>query len=48
MRPPSPLPLAVRRAAWDRLWRILLAPPRAASDEGHPSEGGRYTPRSER
>ena len=24
---PSPLPLEARRAAWDRLWRILLAPP---------------------
>jgi hypothetical protein len=23
----SPLPLEARRAAWDRLWRILLAPP---------------------
>ena len=23
----SPLPLEVRRVAWDRLWRILLAPP---------------------
>lgn len=22
------LPLAARRAAWDRLWRILLSPPR--------------------
>lgn len=22
------LPLAARRAAWDRLWRILLTPPR--------------------
>jgi hypothetical protein len=26
MSQPSPLPLAARRAAWDRLWQILLAP----------------------
>jgi excisionase family DNA binding protein len=31
MRPPSPLPLAARQAAWDRLWRILLAPPAPSS-----------------
>lgn len=23
---PDPLPLVARRAAWDRLWQILLAP----------------------
>lgn len=28
MQAPDPLPLAARRAAWDRLWRILLTPPR--------------------
>ena len=27
----EPLPLAARRAAWDALWRILLAPPRPAT-----------------
>jgi hypothetical protein len=27
MREPQPLPLEARRAAWDRLWRILLATP---------------------
>ena len=26
----EPLPLAARQAAWDALWRILLAPPRPA------------------
>ena len=25
------LPLKARRAAWDRLWRILLAPPASQS-----------------
>ncbi len=25
---PRTLPLAARRAAWDALWRVLLAPPR--------------------
>ena len=25
-RSPEPLSLAARRAAWDRLWQILLAP----------------------
>ena len=35
MRASDPLPLATRRAAWDRLWRILLAPPR--DDEQPPA-----------
>lgn len=45
----SPLPLEARRAAWDRLWRILLAPPASqefpieadpdvGSREHHPSQ----------
>jgi hypothetical protein len=33
MRPTSRLPLQARQAAWDRLWRILLAPP-ASPDPG--------------
>ena len=33
-----PLPLAVRRAAWDRLWKILLAPP--VADAGRVVEHG--------
>ncbi len=37
-RGPAPLPLAARRAAWDRLWRILLAPP--ATDAGRVVEHG--------
>ena len=27
MRETQPLPVAARQAAWDQLWRILLAPP---------------------
>ena len=29
MSAPTTLPLAARQAAWDRLWRVLLAPPAA-------------------
>jgi hypothetical protein len=35
MAAPEGLPLAARRAAWDALWRILLAP--HASDGPGPS-----------
>ncbi len=35
----APLPLAARRAAWDRLWRILLAPPVAETAGGRPELG---------
>ena len=27
MQPPNPLPLTARQAAWDALWRRLLAEP---------------------
>jgi hypothetical protein len=37
----SSFPLEVRRAAWDRLWRILLAPP---NDGGPPAPGSRAEP----
>jgi len=29
MSTPAPLSIEARRAAWDRLWRVLLAPPAA-------------------
>jgi hypothetical protein len=37
------LPLEARRAAWDRLWQILLAPPvsRSPSAEAEPDGGSR-------
>lgn len=31
MRPPSRLHVEARRAAWDRLWKILLTPPAPVS-----------------
>jgi hypothetical protein len=31
---PSPLSLEARRAAWDCLWRILLAPPQQERRDG--------------
>jgi hypothetical protein len=37
----SPPPLEARRAAWDRLWRILLAPP---NDGGPPAPGSHAEP----
>lgn len=36
MSPRSPLPVATRRAAWDRLWRILLAPPNSRTERVGP------------
>jgi len=44
MRPPSPMPLAARQAAWDSVWRILLAPkppdpPPAPLDKGTAAGG---------
>jgi hypothetical protein len=43
MPPSSSLPLEARRAAWDRLWRILLAPPAAQAPAGDidPGAGSR-------
>ncbi len=37
MRETQPLPLAARQAAWDRLWRILLAPPARIDCSERPS-----------
>jgi len=39
----NPLPLEARRAAWDRLWRILLAPPASQNPaaEANPDAGSR-------
>jgi hypothetical protein len=43
MLPSSSLPLDARRAAWDRLWRILLAPPvsQAPAADIDPAAGSR-------
>lgn len=45
---PTPLPIEARRAAWARLWAVLLAPPppppsneAPAGDEPAGAEGGR-------
>jgi len=34
------LPLTVRRATWDRLWRILLAPPAPHPEPEHADLAG--------
>lgn len=38
MRQPEPLPIELRRAAWDRLWKRLLAEPAVAAEQpGEPT-----------
>jgi hypothetical protein len=40
MRETQPLPVVARQAAWDRLWRILLAPPTEDQVPVEPAEVG--------
>jgi len=37
----------IQRMAWDRLWRILLAPPASMSDDIDPSRSGAATPEAD-
>lgn len=38
MRQPEPYPIELRRAAWDRLWKRLLAEPAVAAEQpGEPA-----------
>jgi hypothetical protein len=40
MAAPKVLPLKARRAAWDQLWRILLAPPSQSTPTLQSEHGG--------